>query len=103
MKQKQQTVIIDENHVIIYVKNALVQQSGNSTHGVTNNTVYVPQLSTNLVHTALQLSEKDVTLTITSDYFPQFSFTVGKVQNNTIIISEYLSYIVAHRICNVMQ
>ena len=103
MKHNKQTVIIDENHVITYIKNALVSHSGMSTHNVTNGTVALPELSTNLVRTTLQLSNNDVTLTITSDYFQKFTFGVGSVQNNIIIISEYLCYIAAHRICNLMQ
>ena len=100
MKQNKLSVTIDENHVITYTKNVLVSHSG--THAVSNS-VHVPELSTNLVHSTLQLSNGDVILTITSDYFPKFTFAVGHVQNNTIIISEYLCYIAAHRICNLMQ
>lgn len=99
MKQKQ-TVLIDENHVITFVKNVLITYSG--THAVSNS-VALPELSTNLVSTTLQLSNGDVTLTITSDYFQTFTFTVGHVQNNTIIISEYLCFIAAHRICNILK
>ena len=99
MKQKQ-TVLIDENHVITYIKNALVTHSG--THAVSNS-VDVPELTTNLVHSTLELTNGDVILTITSDYFPKFTFAVGHGQNSTIIISEYLCYIAAHRICNILK
>lgn len=104
MKQNKLSVTIDENHVITYIKNALVSHSGMSTH-VTNGTVALPELSTNLVHSTLQLSNGDVILTITSDYFPKFTFAVGHVQNSTIIIiiSEYLCYIAGGRICKILK
>lgn len=103
MKHNKQTVTIDENHVITYIKNALVSQSGMSTHNVTNGTVALPELTTNLVHTTFTLSNNDVTLTITSDYFQTFTFTVGKVRNNTLIISEYLCFIAGGRICKILK
>jgi uncharacterized protein YejL (UPF0352 family) len=102
MKQNKLPVTIDENHVITFINNVLVSHSGTVALPELS-TVALPELSTNLVNTSLQLSNGDVILTITSDYFKTFAFSVGHVHNSTIIISEYLCYIVGGRICKILK
>ena len=94
--------IIDSNCIITHVSRALLSHSGTQLSNIKDNALSVPELSTNLVNCELTLSDKDVYLSIQSDYFKSQSFKVGIVRQSDIIISDCLAMIAGlniYRVC----
>ena len=100
--KKTQSSIIDSNCIITHVSRALLSHSGTQLSNIKDNALNVPELSTNLVNCELTISDKDVYLSIQSDYFKSQSFIVGIVRQSDIIISDCLSMIAGlniYRVC----
>ena len=60
-------------------------------------------MSSDFISATLQLVDKDVNLTLTSDFFKTRNFVVGKVREHDIIISDKLAMVTGLQVARICQ